>query len=86
MNNIIKKGDIIRIKENLMDELVRCGFDKIEMKSFVRRFKGKTKKVLDIYQDVDSEFNGVKINGSNEWYVTVELCCEIPLNACELVK
>ena len=81
----IKKGDKIRIKENLMDELVRCGFNKEEMKSFVKRFKGKTVKALDVYQDVDKEFDGVKIEGSNEWYVTVELCCEVPLNACELV-
>jgi len=82
----IKRGDKIYIKENLMDELVRCGFNKEEMKSFVKRFKGKNLKALDVYQDTDQEINGVKIDGSNEWYVTVELCCEIPISACELVK
>ena len=81
----IKKGDIIRIKENLMDELVRCGFEREEMESFVKRFKGKKVKALDVYQDVDRVFDGVEINGSNEWCVTVELCCEIPINACELI-
>jgi hypothetical protein len=85
MEVTIKKGDKIRIKENLMEELVRCGFNKDEMKSFVKRFKGKTVKALDVYQDVDKDFDGIKIEGSNEWYVTVELCCEVPLNACELV-
>lgn len=81
----IKKGDIIRIKENLMDELVRCGFEREEMESFVKRFKGKTVKVLDIYQDVDRVFYGFEIKGSNEWYVIGDFCCEIPINACELI-
>lgn len=82
----IKKGDTIRIKENLMDELVRCGFNKEEMQSFVQQFEGKIVKALDVYQDVDKHFDGIKIEGSNEWFVTVELCCEVPLNACELVE
>jgi len=86
MEVTIKKGDKVRIKENLMDELVRLGFNKEEMKSFVRRFKGRTVEALDVYQDVDNEFAGVKIEGSNEWYVTVELCCEVPLSACELIE
>lgn len=86
MKNAIKKGDKIIIKENLMDELVRCGFDKEEMKSFVKKFKGKTAKALDVYQDIDKEISGREFKGSGEWYVTVELCCEVPLGACELVS
>lgn len=80
MKNQIKKGDDIRIKDSLMDELVRCGFNKEEMIPFVRSWKGKTCKALDVYQDAD------EINGSNEWYVTVDVCCEIPIEACEVVE
>ena len=63
-------GDKIRIKENLVDELIRYSFNKEEMKPFVEHFKGKVVKVLDVYQDVDKEIHGVRIDGSNEWYVS----------------
>lgn len=49
MNRPIKVGETIIIKENLMDELVRVGFNKDEMESFVKRFKGKKAKAHDIY-------------------------------------
>lgn len=77
-NTIIKQGDTIRIKENLMEELIRLGFKKDEMEGFVKVWKGKTATALDVYTDND--------NGTNEIFVTVELCCEIPLTACELVS
>lgn len=76
MEKTIKTGDKIRIKENLMDELVRCGFNKEEMKLFVKRFKGKNAEAYDVYQGEDS-------NGNPQMFVTVDLCCEIPLAACE---
>jgi Ftsk gamma domain. len=81
----IKKGDKVRIKDNLMDELVRLGFNREEMKGFVERFKGKVEEALDVYQDKGVVIDGEVISEGNlEWYVTVDLCCEIPLNACEL--
>lgn len=81
----IKKGDKVRIKDNLMDELVRLGFDREEMKGFVKRFQGRTETALDVYQDKGVIIDGEVIcEGTLEWYVTVDLCCEIPLNACEL--
>lgn len=86
MKQEIKKGDKIIIKSNLMDELIRVGFSSEEMKSFVEEFEGKECIAYDIYQDIDKDIAGIKIEGSNEWYVTVDLCCEIPLNACELIK
>ncbi|BES63113.1 hypothetical protein [Dysgonomonas capnocytophagoides] len=82
----IKKGDKIRIKDNLMDELIRVGFDRGEITSFVDEFKGKKCKALEVYQDTDQEINGVLIEGTNEWFVTVDLCCEIPINACEAIQ
>lgn len=81
----IKKGDKIRIKDNLMDELIRVGFNKDEMASFVDEFKGKICKAHDVYQDTDQKINGVIIEGTNEWFVTVDLCCETPINACEII-
>jgi hypothetical protein len=78
MNPGIKKGDKILIKDNLMEELVKVGFDKIEMEPFVERFKGKVETAYDVYEDEDSKGNKVT-------FVTVELCCEVPLNACELI-
>lgn len=81
----IKKGDKVRIKNNLMDELVRLGFNREEMKGFVKRFTGRVETALDIYQDKDVVIDGEVISeGTLEWYVTVDLCCDIPLSACEL--
>lgn len=85
MTTTIKKGDTISIKDNLMEELIRCGFKADKVKYFVKRFKCKTVQALDVYQDVDQEFDDITFKGTYEWYVTVELCCEIPLTACELV-
>nr|DAD92301.1 MAG TPA: UBA domain protein [Myoviridae sp. ct9MV2] len=81
----IKKGDKVRIKDNLMDELVRLGFDREEMEGFVKHFQGRVETALDVYQDKGVVIDGEVISeGTLEWYVTVDLCCEIPLNACEL--
>jgi len=75
MQTIIQKGDKIRIKENLMEELVRFGFNEKEMASFVEKFKNTEQTALDVYEDED--------NGTNSTWVTVEICCEVPLSACE---
>jgi len=85
MENKIKKGDIIRIKENLMNEFIRCGFSHDDVQHLVSETVGKTKKALDIWQDVDKEIDGKHLKGSNEWFVTIDLCCEIPIKACELI-
>ncbi len=85
MKKIIKKGDKIRIKDNLLEELIRVGFNAESMEPFVKMFKGKVVEAVDVYQDVDQKVGDLLIEGSNEWFVTVELCCEVPLAACELV-
>lgn len=74
----IKKGDKIRIKENLMEELVKVGFNRSEMESFVERFKGTEQTAYDVYFDAPPS--------TGEWFATVEMCCEIPLSACELIN
>jgi hypothetical protein len=84
MMNNIKKGDTIRIKENLMDEFIRCGFSEVDVEQLVSEVKGKTRVAFDVWQDVDKVIDDKQFKGSGEWYVTIDLCCEIPLAACEL--
>jgi len=74
----IKRGDIIGIKNNLMSELVRLGFNKEEMESFVDRFQGTIQTAVDVYTSQEHE--------AEEKFVTVEMCCEIPLACCDLLK
>jgi hypothetical protein len=75
----IKKGDNIRIKNNLMQELVRCGFNEATIGGFVKRFEGKKLIALDVYEhEIFLE--------NTETFVTVDFCCEIPLSACELIN
>lgn len=85
MKNLIKKGDKIKIKENLMEEFIRCGFNKDDIESFVNEFKGKTTEALDVWQDTDKQIDGKVFRGSNEWFVTIDLCCEVPINSCQLL-
>lgn len=86
MTALIKKGDTIRIKDNLMEEFIRCGYREHTVKLLVDEFRGKTVKALNVYQDVDTSICGIPLKGTNEWFVTVELGCEIPLTACELIE
>ena len=73
--NMIKVGDKIRIKDNLFSELGRIGFDTEEALMFSNKWAGITCLALHIWTD-DNE---------GERYITVALCCEIPIAACELV-
>lgn len=74
----IKVGDKVKIKSNLRAELSRLRFIPTAIDKTVDRWQGKTLEALDVYIDKD--------NGTNEYFVTVELCVEIPINCCELVK
>lgn len=78
MENNIQTGDTIIIKHNLMSELVKYGFNESEQKGFVERFVGTTQKALSVYEDED--------NGTNAFWVTVDLCCEVPMSACEKIN
>lgn len=48
------------------------GFDKYSAES-MRVFENTEQIVFDVYKD------------DNEEYVTVDLCCEIPIQCCELI-
>ena len=69
----IKTGDMIIINDNLEKELDRLGFE--SNPAFVKRFKEAKCTALDVYLDDDS----------GEYFVTVDLCCEIPISACSLM-
>lgn len=69
----IKTGDTIIINDNLGKELDRLGFE--SNPAFVQKFKGAKCTALDVYLDDDS----------GEYFVTVDLGCEIPISACSLV-
>lgn len=66
----IKKGDKIIINDNLREELIRLGFKNDP--AFIKRFKGAKCTVIDVYLDDDS----------GEYFVAVDLGCEIPVSAC----
>lgn len=74
MRNTIEKGDQILIKDNLMEELVKTGFNADEMVGFVNRFKGSQQTAYDVYE-----------LEPNKWFVTGDLCCEIPMSSCEKI-
>jgi hypothetical protein len=81
----IKPGDVIRVKENVKEELDRLEFEETDTEEIVKNCQGKTFKVLDVWFDEDTNFRGIVLEGSNEWFVTIDLCVEIPINACEKV-
>lgn len=77
MENTIKKNDRIKIKDNLMDELIKAGFNEREMQGFVNNYKGTVQTAYDIYFDTDNE--------TKQWWVSIDLGCEIPLKSCEKI-
>ena len=68
---MIKKGDKIKVKDNVVSELLKLGFDSGSAKSMIV-FENTEQTALDVYED------------EGNIYVTVELCCEIPLQCCEI--
>lgn len=71
----IEIGDSIKIKPNLSEVLVKYGFEETEIQSFCERFENTEQVAHDVYFDSD--------NNTNTYWVTVDLCCEIPLECCE---
>lgn len=73
---MIEKGNEVIIKDNLADVMTVLGFDKGCIKAFCKRFVGTTQKVYDVWTDRES----------SQEYATVEICCEVPIQCCELIK
>lgn len=71
--NDIVKLDKIKIKDNLTEELKKLGFDLIPQDR-MKKFEGTEQTAYDIWKDTDGQI-----------YVTVELCCEIPIQCCEKI-
>lgn len=71
---MIKVGDIIRIKDNLESELKRLDFEEYTISAFSQEWTGKICEALAIWTEDDTK----------EQFVTVEMCCEVPIAACEL--
>lgn len=66
-------GNKIRIKENLVEELLKMGFEKSSAES-LKHLQGTEQEILDLCKDDDG----------NE-YATVDLGCEIPVQCCEVI-
>lgn len=72
---MIKKGDKIKVKENVVSELLKLGFEESSAKS-MSIFENTKQTAYDVYEDEDNK---------GQFYVTVDLCCEIPVQCCERV-
>ena len=72
---MIKIGDSVVIKENLVEKLIKLEFDDhiIEM---MKKLIGNKYFVYDIWNDKQT----------NQEYVTVDLCLEIPIQCLENYK
>ena len=73
----IKVGDTIRVKENVTSELERMKF--MDPSALDERI-GQEYEALDIWSDPE------QTDGVDEKFVTIDLCCEVPIAACELVS
>lgn len=72
---MIQKGDRIRILPNLQEELNKLGFHPAEARAFAARFAGTIQTAHDVWPETDEQT-----------YVTVDLCCEVPIQCCEPVQ
>ena len=73
----IKEGDEILIKDNLAIEMERLKFIPSAVSKMVKTFKGTKQKALTIWKDDEQ--------AKDEWFVTVDLFCEIPIRCCEVI-
>ena len=69
----MKKGDIVIVKDNLEEELIKLTFDKTTAKEMANRFVGTKQKIFSLWKDDDNE----------QEYATVDLCCEIPVQCLQ---
>lgn len=69
-------GDKIRIKNNLEEELLNLGFTKSSSKGMQERFANTKQEVLSTWTDEDS----------GQKYVTVDMCCEVPIQCVEVIN
>jgi len=72
-NKMIIKGDKIKVKDNVVSELLKLGFDSGSAKS-MSVFENTEQTAYDVYEDEGTT------------YVTVEMCCEIPIQCCEALE
>ena len=73
LKTMIDKGQKIKIKDNVVIELMKLGFEKGSAES-MKVFENTEQIAHDIYEDEGTT------------YVTVEMCCEIPLQCCEALE
>lgn len=65
----------VKIKENLYQELKSLGFDELVCENFVNEFGGKVFDVLKIWKDEEID----------QYFVTIDVCVEIPIQCCEFI-
>lgn len=71
----MKIGDIVIVKNNLEEELLKLKFDEITSKSMAERFVGTKQEIFQLWTDEES----------GQEYATVDLCCEIPVQCLRKV-
>lgn len=70
----ITRGDRIRIKDNLREVLLSQGFEEHTV-SKMEALVGSEQNAYAIWCD----------HATGDTYVTIDICCEIPLQCCERV-
>lgn len=70
----MKKGDKILIKDNLEYHMKRLEFNDYDIRNIVKKYVGTVQTVYDIWKD------------ENETFVTIDMCVEIPIESCEVIK
>jgi len=70
---MIKKGNRVRIKNNLSEELIKLGFFEETIEA-LEEIIGKEYTVYDLWED------------ERQIYATVDLCLEIPIQCLELIQ
>ena len=70
----MKVGDLVIVKANLKEELIKLTFDKTTAESMANQFVGTKQEILALWTD----------NDDGQEYATVDLCCEIPVQCLHL--
>ena len=72
---MIKKGDKVKINNTLKSEMKKLGFDDNIINTFCKRFVNTEQTVYTVWNDDDGQA-----------YATIDMCCEVPIQCCDLIN
>lgn len=74
---MLKINQKVRVRENLKDELIKLGFSKYSSEKLQDKFVNTVQNIYQIWKDDEID---------NQYWATIEMCVELPLQCLEEIE